>query len=217
MCLNEEQVLTSLREMKQVLICALALSAHAFAPARPTLGARTQTIAHESFGLPGAEDPNENTDERMLGEARYKKEFIKSYAPDATLLKEGFGGIFAASKGLSDRRVKNDARKAVTGIEGLARIVKNQAGDLASPVEDGAAGKLNLLSFTRALPANYERVKLFGVVETPIAIDKATVNPTLLGVILSANLVAVALFAGEMSGVSLGSLTAALPAAAPVA
>ena len=50
----------------------------------------------------------------------------------------------------------------------------------------------------------------------PIAIDKATVNPTLLGVILSANLVAVALFAGEMSGVSLGSLTAALPAAAPV-
>ena len=48
------------------------------------------------------------------------------------------------------------------------------------------------------------------------AIDKATVNPTLLGVILSANLVAVALFAGEMSGVSLGSLTAALPAAAPV-
>ena len=71
---------------------SLALSAAAFRPAARAPARRGRfTVVGEGFGLPGAEDPNENTDERMLGEARYKKEFIKSYAPDATLLKEGFG------------------------------------------------------------------------------------------------------------------------------
>ena len=83
-------------------LCALAPSAAAFRPA--ALGARRapariRTVVGEGFGLPGAEDPNENTPRAILGEKRLKTEFIRSYAPDATLLKGGVDGIFAAASG----------------------------------------------------------------------------------------------------------------------
>ena len=75
--------------MNRLALVLTVLSADAWmAPSRRTVS-RHRTIRHESFGLPGAEDPNENTPKEILGEYRYKKEFVADVKEDSLLLKEG--------------------------------------------------------------------------------------------------------------------------------
>ena len=46
--------------------------------------AAARSIRMESFGFEFAENPNENSDPRILGEFKYKTKFVKSYKPKAT-------------------------------------------------------------------------------------------------------------------------------------
>lgn len=86
---------------RSILVLALALvaplvSAYSFtgsgraslrvAPRRAAAAAGAGGLRMESFGLPFAENPNENSDVRILGEAKYKTQFIKSYKPKSLLL-----------------------------------------------------------------------------------------------------------------------------------
>ena len=54
------------------------------APVAPRAAARS--IRMESFGFEFAENPNENSDPRILGEFKYKTKFVKSYKPKALVL-----------------------------------------------------------------------------------------------------------------------------------
>ena len=54
------------------------------APVAPRAAARS--IRMESFGFEFAENPNENSDPRILGEFKYKTRFVKSYKPKALVL-----------------------------------------------------------------------------------------------------------------------------------
>ena len=157
--------------MRTALLGALALSAAAFRPAARASRARPRaTVVGEGFGMPGAEDPNENTPRAILGEKRLKTEFIRSYAPDATLLKRGLGGVFAAASGshLPTRtpRARRTRGRRARGSGDRARGRRARAG-----AGDGAGRPCDL----------------FGAVDTPITVDEAAVDPGLLGAILSAN------------------------------
>ena len=48
--------------------------------------AAARSIRMESFGFDFAENPNENSDPRILGEFKYKTKFVKSYKPKALVL-----------------------------------------------------------------------------------------------------------------------------------
>merc|ERR1740138_48217 len=43
-------------------------------------------VRMESFGFEFAENPNENSDPRILGEFKYKTQFVKGYKPKALVL-----------------------------------------------------------------------------------------------------------------------------------
>ena len=183
--------------MRTALLGALALSAAAFRPAARAPARGRATVVGEGFGMPGAEDPNENTPRAILGEKRLKTEFIRSYAPDATLLKRGLGGVFAAASGsIAD---KNAARKA----DGAAGAAGADGGAARAPAPAPATA--------------WAPVRLFGAVDTPITVDEAAVDPGLLGAILSANVGVVGVALAYELFVAVAGLLAAAGGDAPAA
>lgn len=160
--------------MKTVVVLLCALSAHAFAPrsACQTAPARRMgTIRFESFWLNKvAEDPNENTDPRILGEVNYKKEFVESYKPDSLLLKKGAKGMFAASSRSADRPDMDGADDKKTARFGFKRErpEKTQRSQAVESMVETDFANINVLG-----------------IPTPLTVDASSVNPAQLSFILS--------------------------------